>query len=208
MDEEIPSSTRPKPNQQAGSNVRVRLSNEGCEAGNSKNVGRVMEPRNRYSRGYINRSESTGESRRIGVRGRQQSRDRQGEVFASPPGSESGACIHRGGSGTGEARQSPCREDDRKKRGTGRSKALGVQRSLFTVCTSRKRKHEEGKSARYREASGSEATREGRAGVLAEHSTEGRCGRFRCGREDGEPRPKGPVVGKAKPGTTLCWRER
>ena len=167
-----------------------------------------MEPRNRYSRGVINRSESSGESRRCAVNGRQQSRDRHGEVYATPPGSESGACIYRGDSGTGEARQPPCRENDRKTRGTGRSRALGVQWSLSTVCTSRKRKHEEGKSARYRETSGSGAARKGRAGVLAEHSTEGRRGRSRVGREDGEPRPKGSVVGKAKPGMTLCRRER
>ena len=42
--------------------------------------------------------------------------------------------------------------------------------------------------------------------VLAEHSTEslGKGADW----EGGEPRPKGPTVGKAKPGRTISWRER
>ncbi len=48
----------------------------------------------------------------------------------------------------------------------------------------------------------SEAPREGETVVLADHSTEGRVF-FLEGREDGEPRPKGPIEGKEKPGTTF-----
>ncbi len=51
----------------------------------------------------------------------------------------------------------------------------------------------------------SEATRDGETVVLAEHSTDGRVLE---GREEGEPRPKGPIVGKVKPGTTFCREER
>jgi len=52
----------------------------------------------------------------------------------------------------------------------------------------------------------SEATRDGETVVLADHSTEGRV--FLEGREDGEPRPKGPIEGKEKPGTTFSREER
>lgn len=50
-----------------------------------------------------------------------------------------------------------------------------------------------------------EATRDGETVVSAEHRTDGRAWE---GREGGEPRPKGPAVGKAKPGITHCRGER
>jgi len=50
----------------------------------------------------------------------------------------------------------------------------------------------------------SEATREGEAVVLADHSTEGRA----SGREGGEARPKRPTGGKVKPGITCCRKEK
>ncbi len=167
-----------------------------------------MEPRNRYRCGSIISSASGRESRRCEASGRQQSRDRHGEICATPPGSVSGACIQRGGSGTGEAHKSPCRKNDRKKRGTGRPRALGAYRQLSAACVSRKLEHEEGKSAGYRETSKREVTREGLGGVLAEHRTDGVYGQSHTSRVGGEPRPKGPTVGKAKPGMTLSWRER
>jgi hypothetical protein len=43
----------------------------------------------------------------------------------------------------------------------------------------------------------SEGLREGQSAVLAEHSTD----------EGGEPRPKGPTGGKAKPGIAFQWKE-
>ncbi len=52
----------------------------------------------------------------------------------------------------------------------------------------------------------SEATREGETVVLADHSTDGRI--ILEGREGGEPRPKGSIEGKEKPGTTFCREER
>jgi len=50
-----------------------------------------------------------------------------------------------------------------------------------------------------------EVNREGRAEVLAEHGTDGRCERTlrTSGREAGEPRPKGPSQGTATPGITF-----
>jgi hypothetical protein len=50
----------------------------------------------------------------------------------------------------------------------------------------------------------SEATRDGEAVVLAEHSSEDRG----SGREGGEVRPKRPTGAKAKPGITYCRGER
>ena len=50
----------------------------------------------------------------------------------------------------------------------------------------------------------SEATRDGEAVVLAEHSSEGRI----SGREGGEERPNRPTEAKAKPGITFCRREK
>lgn len=49
----------------------------------------------------------------------------------------------------------------------------------------------------------SEVTREGHGAVLAAHSTDGSLSR-----EGGEPRPKGPTVGKARPGITSTWKRK
>ena len=44
---------RPKFSQQVSSEIRVRHSNVGCEAGWNKSVGRVIEPRNRNCCGFF-----------------------------------------------------------------------------------------------------------------------------------------------------------
>jgi hypothetical protein len=50
-----------------------------------------------------------GESRRFPCAGRQQSGARDGRVFRTLPGSESGACVQRGDSGTWESHLLPCK---------------------------------------------------------------------------------------------------
>lgn len=52
-----------------------------------------------------------------------------------------------------------------------------------------------------RERATSEAIGEGQMAVLVEHSTDGL--QETANREGGEPKPKGPTVGKAKPGITF-----
>jgi hypothetical protein len=59
-------------------------------------------------------------------------------------------------------------------------------------------------NARYRGTSESKGTRDGLLAVVAEHSTDELASPVR---EGGEPRPKGPTVGKVKPGITFCLEE-
>jgi hypothetical protein len=67
-------------------------------AGWSEKAGRVIEPRNEYSRGKPTVS-SGWKAAVLGALWR---------VRRTPPGSESGACLHRGNSGTWESHLSPC----------------------------------------------------------------------------------------------------
>src|SRR5712691_9903847 len=67
-------------------------------AGCSEETGRVIEPRNVYSRGQP----TVCKRRKAAVLGA------VGRVRGTPPGSESGACVHRGNSGTWESHLSPC----------------------------------------------------------------------------------------------------
>ena len=63
------------------------------------------------------------------------------------------------------------------------------------------------KQSRYRGTTAtSEGAREELLVVVVEHSTDGQD--VYPDREGGELRPKGPTVGKVKPGITFCWRER
>jgi len=93
-------------------------------AGRSEGAGRVIEPRNSVVVviGITALEEPEGESRRFIDSGRQQSWGRYGEVLGAPPGSESGACTHRGDSGTWEGLLSPSR-------GAGRDGPPAEQRS-------------------------------------------------------------------------------
>jgi hypothetical protein len=78
-------------------------------AGGSEKAGRVMEPRKEYSRGQE-------DSPHEGLRGKPTvSSGRKAAVLGAtwqasrtPPGSKSGACIHRGSLGTWESHLSPC----------------------------------------------------------------------------------------------------
>jgi len=114
----------------------------------------------------------------------------------SPPGSESGACAHKGGSGTRESLLPPC-ETCRKIRGTGLSRAPASTASGPSADELRETEGHKPPSARKVSSPGAKANRPRWAeAVLAEHSTD----------EGGEPKPKGPAGGKAKPGMTFCWR--
>jgi hypothetical protein len=119
----------------------------------------------------------------------------QGRVRRTPPGSKSGACLHRGSSGTWESPLSPCHMAGM---GDRRSKALACA-GASTRARARTGHHERteaGKvSGRERPA---KCPERGRVAVLAEHSTE----------EGGELRPKGPTGGKATPGITLRRTDR
>ena len=67
------------------------------EAGGSEKAGRVIEPRNGYSRG----KPTVCKRWKAAVLGA------QWRVRRTPPGSESGACLQRGNSGTWESHLSP-----------------------------------------------------------------------------------------------------
>ena len=127
-------------------------------------------------------------------------------VSRIPPGSESGACIHRGDSGTWESQWFPCRKsgvgvptDEVKTPGTGR-RLSPPRRALQEQGTQSKMS-----ATRYRRRRGrTERPRDRPLAVLADHSTEGQEPRA-SGREGGEPTSQGPPAGKAKPGITFFW---
>ena len=77
-------------------------------AGWNEDAGRVIEPRNVYSRGQrislkVQRGKPTVCMRRKAV-----VLGAVWRVCRTPPGSESGACLQRGSSGTWESQLSPC----------------------------------------------------------------------------------------------------
>ena len=120
----------------------------------------------------------------------------QGRAVRTPPGSKSGACIHRGSSGTWESHLSPCQPPglgDRVTKGPGVVWGLRPDHEPVKDTTN---------TTEAGQVSGSERRAKrpemGRVAVLAEHSTG----------EGGEPRPTGPTGGKATPGITLSWRDR
>ncbi len=161
-------------------------------AGGSEEAGCVMEPRKEYSRGQQDTRRSRGERRRCAVRRKAAVLGARGRVRRTPPGSESGACLHRGNSGTWESQLSPCRPYP--EWGTGCPKALAWSGG-FDPATSPQGQHVRAAasqvSGRERQAKRPER---GRMAVFAAHSPE----------EGGEPRPTGPPGGQATPGLTLC----
>ena len=56
----------------------------------------------------ITSAEARGKADAVERSGRQQSETGKGDASRTPPGSESGAWIHRGNSGTWESHLSPC----------------------------------------------------------------------------------------------------
>ena len=119
----------------------------------------------------------------------------QGRVRRTPPGSKSGACLHRGSSGTWESPLSPCHITglgDRVIKGPGVCGGFDPRTSPYGTP----RTTEAGKVlGRERQA---KCPERGRGAVLAEHTTD----------EGGELRPKGPTGGKATPGITLRRTDR
>ncbi|MDM8550754.1 hypothetical protein QUF72_11775 [Desulfobacterales bacterium HSG2] len=127
----------------------------------------------------------------------------RGEHGVTPPGSETGACVHGGGPGTWESRLSPCGERKGVRRRSGRkAKSRRHGRSPAPATSLRKRRHKRqktGKAGYRRRTEKIERLRDGLAAVLAEHSTDGRnFGRlsYRTDREGGEVTPKRPAAGK------------
>ena len=118
-------------------------------------------------------------------------------VSRTPPGSESGACLQRGNSGTWESHLSPCTTypevGDRVTKGPGVTWGLPPGHEPVRETTN------DGKQARYR---GSERQAKhpetGRVAVVAAHSTE----------EGGEVRPKRPTGGKAPSGRASAGRRQ
>ena len=107
------------------------------EAGCSEETGRVIEPRNGYSRGKPTVS-SGWKAAVLGALWR---------VRRTPPGSESGACLHRGNSGTWESHLSPCPIPGMGDRVT---KSPGVAVGASTAPRADYGHHEPRKQARYR----------------------------------------------------------
>ena len=124
-----------------------------------------------------------------------------------PPGSESGACMQRGASGTGESPWFPWRTSGGGVP-TGAVKTPGAGRRLAPPRRALQEQgtHSEMSATRYRGRRGrTERPRDGPLAVFADHRTEGEELRA-FGREGGEPRSQGPTAGKAKPGITFVWK--
>ena len=100
------------------------------EAGCSEVTGRVIEPRNKYSRGpFVDNLSSKPKGKADGLHcpeGSSPGSIMNGDAFRTPPGSESGACDQRGNSETGESRLSPgymTGLGDRLTKGPGKAKS-------------------------------------------------------------------------------------
>ena len=124
-------------------------------------------------------------------------------VCRTPPGSESGACAHGGNAGTWESQRSPCGRSEEGVLTINKSPGNGWDTPACPASRERRDTKDRGVT-RYRETSESEGTRDGLLAVAAEHSTDELMTTVR---EGGEPRPKGPTVGKVKPGITFCLEE-
>ena len=137
----------------------------------------MIEPRNVYSRGKptVCKRWKAAVLRAVG------------RVRRTPPGSESGACLHRGNSGTWESHLSPCLipgMGDRVTKGPGVPWGLPPGHEPVRDTTNSGSRQGIGK------ASDERSPRDGEVAVVAAHSTE----------EGGEVRPKRPTGGKATSG--------
>ena len=136
-----------------------------------------MEPRNGYSRGKPT----------VCKRWKAAVLSAGGRVRRTPPGSESGACLHRGNSGTWESHLSPCPipgMGDRVTKGPGVPWGLPPGHEPVRDTTNAGSRQGIGK------ASDKRSLREGQRAVVASYSTD----------EGGEVRPKRPTGGKATSG--------
>src|SRR5712691_11436809 len=120
-------------------------------AGCSEETGRVMEPRNGYSGGKPT----------VCTHWKAVVLSALWQGCRTPPGSESGACLQRGNSGTWESHLSPCAipgVGDRVTKGPGAVWALRPDNEPFGDTTNQRSRQGIGKRAT------SEATREGHGG--------------------------------------------
>jgi hypothetical protein len=166
-------------------------------AGGSEETGRVIEPRNVYSRGQedIPQEGSRG-TPTVGKRRKATVLGAVWRVRRTPPGSESGAGLPRGNAGTWESHRSPCHRPGSGDRVTT---GPGVRRGAATRARARKGHH---KRTEARKGLGSERQAKrpetGRVAVVAAHSTG----------EGGEVRPKRPTGGKAPSGRASAARRQ
>ena len=144
-------------------------SNGRTRAGWSEDAGRVIEPRNEYSRGQEDISPGgTKGSRRFPVAGRQQSWVRYGEFAGHHRGLRAGHVSHRGSSGTWESHLSPCHIPglgDRVTKGPGVVRGFPPGHEPVRDTTNGR------KRARYRGRATSEGPETGRVAVVAVHRT-------------------------------------
>jgi len=150
----------------------------------------VMEPRNLYDRGHQDNPQDVQRGKpTVSCHRKAAVPETLWRADGTPPGSESGACISRGNSGTWESHLSPCATPGMGDRTT---KSPGVRGGFAPhtspVGTPRTNGSTQGIGTR----ATSEAARDGQGAVFVEHSTE----------EGGEARPKRPTGGKATPGIT------
>jgi hypothetical protein len=153
-------------------------------AGCSEQVGRVIEPRNVYRCGKPTVC-THWKAAVLGALWR---------VCRTPPGSESGACLHRGNSGTWESHRAPCESPGMGDRVT---KSPGVGWALRPGHEPCGETTNEGSTPGIGERATSEEPREGQVAVVASHTTV----------ERGEVRPQRPPGGKA-PSGRACQRGR
>ncbi len=178
------------------------------EAGGNEEAGRVMEPRNMSSRGPQDHPHGVAREKPTGCRGRKAAvLDAPRRVSRTPPGSESGACLQKGDSGTWESPWSPWGIS-----GVGvptievKTPGVARRRPPRTRALRNQGTQSQRRDPRYRGRRGStERPRERLLAVFAEHSPAGRE-RGAPGREGGEPMSQGPTGGKAKPGSTFSGR--
>jgi hypothetical protein len=166
-------------------------------AGGSEKAGRGMEPRKEERRGQE-------ESPQEGWRGTPTvSSGRKAAVLGAtwqasrtPPGSESGACMHRDSLGTWESHLSPGvypGEGDRATKGPGGTGRLSPGHEPTGDTTNATEAGMGSGSARH-----AQRPERDMVAVFAAHRTG----------EGGERRPTGPTGGKATPGITSGWTDR
>ena len=167
------------------------------EAGGSEEAGRVIEPRNEYSRGQKDIPQGSRGGKPTVSSGRKAAvLGALWRVRRTPPGSESGACLHRGNSGTWESHLSPCHRPGSGDRVTT---GPGVLLGASTRPRARKGHH---KRTEARKVSGSERQAKrpetGRVAVGAAQSTA----------EGGAVRPKRPTGGQAPSGRASAGKRQ
>jgi len=151
------------------------------EAGCREEIGRVMEPR-KGERGGKPTVSSGWKAAVLGA---------LWQVPRTPPGSESGACLHRGNSGTWERQLAPCDQP-----GGGDRVTTGPGGGRFDQAPSPTgRPPTESSTQGIGDRATSADPQDGQRAVVASHTTG----------ERGEVRPKRPPGGKATSGRAFQW---